>query len=270
MTKKQLIRQIPRDKFRKGPDGKPARKGRELLPLSERELRKEKEDDDRFEKLLDMNIYLQGAQKEAKKINDRNDFVGFFEDPSDIERLDELQDDIDEYKKKVRAAELIDHQIQRQRETLESIARRKTIGTEKRERKEMMKKRIQDQKKKKGDDEKKKADDEKKKAEQKIKDDEDQRLYLLKEKQKEDEMRDAEERYEKIMKLPASVRLKNAVKYYDVPVLPQSIFGGGTGGGEKEVSYQGNKYDMIFDEEFGIDVLITDYGEIMYILNPLI
>ena len=130
----------------------------------------------------------------------------------------------------------------------------------------VLQKKIQDEKKK-------KADDEKKKAEQKIKDDEDQRLYLLKEKQKEDEMRDAEERYEKIMKLPASVRLKNAVKYYDVPVLPQSIFGGGTGGGEKEVSYQGNKYDMIFDEEFGIDVLIEGGGyggEILFVVNPSI
>ena len=266
MPKKQLIRQIPREKFRKGADGKAARKGRDLLPLSERELRKEKEDDDRFGKLLDMNVYLQGAQKEAKQINDRNDFVGYYEDPSDLERIDELQDDIDEYKKKVREAELIDHQIQRQREALDSIARRKTRGTEKRERVQFYKKKIQDEKKK-------KADDEKKKAEQKIKDDEDQRLYLLKEKQKEDEMRDAEERYEKIMKLPASVRLKNAVKYYDVPVLPQSIFGGGTGGGEKEVSYQGNKYDMIFDEEFGIDILIEGGGyggEILFVVNPSI
>ena len=31
MPKKQLIRQIPREKFRKGSDGKAARKGRDLV-----------------------------------------------------------------------------------------------------------------------------------------------------------------------------------------------------------------------------------------------
>lgn len=215
--------------------------------------------------------HLEQMEDEYKKIQDTYRTTGF-QDPRYIEREMDLEEDIDTYKKKVDEAILQDHSIQR----TDFEARRKDFKKAE----------------KAGD--RKKAQDRKEKAKKEreyLKQKEKERKDYLKEKErrererKRQQKRDKKEYMTELNRDPKHIKLKKAkksknipeilkimredAKKQEVPVISDKVRQGKPDG--EMVMYKDTEYEVEFDDEYNIFVLITtDSGGLEFYLDPTI
>ena len=223
------------------------------------------------QKTNQMIEHLEQMEDEYKKIQDTYNRTGF-QDPRYIEREMELEEDIDTYKKKVDEAILQDHSIQR----TDFEARRKDF---KKAEKAGDRKRAQDRKEK------------AKKEREYLKQKEKERKDYLKEKEKDEretkrqQKIEKKERQTKLNRDPRNINLKKAkksknipeivkimrqdAKKQEVPVISDKVRQGKPDG--EMVMYKDTEYEVMFDEEYNLFVLITtDNGELEFYLDPTI
>jgi hypothetical protein len=221
------------------------------------------------QKASQMIEHLEQMEDEYKKVQG----VGpdGFQDPRYIEREMELEEDIDTYKKKVDEAILQDHSIQR----TDFEARRKDF---KKAEKAGDRKRAQDRKEK------------AKKEREYLKQKEKERKDYLKEKEKDEretkrqQKIEKKERQTKLNRDPRNINLKKAkksknipeivkimrqdAKKQEVPVISDKVRQGKPDG--EMVMYKDTEYEVMFDEEYNLFVLLSDEGDLEFYLDPTI
>ena len=216
------------------------------------------------QKTNEMTQHLQDMEEEYKQIQDS--YSGGFQDPSNIEREMELEEDIDTYRKKVTQEQLRDWSLTQTDFNARRIDFRKAEKARQRkeaqERKQYAKKQREQQ-----------IENEKRlKAEKKQKEKEErQRKREKKEAKKKREKDPREQKLRKAKKSKNIVEILKIVredaKKEGASVISDTVRQG-KGDGEM-IMYQGKQYEVILDPEFNIFVLATaDTGELDFYLDP--
>ena len=221
----------------------------------------------------EMFQHLQEMEGEYKKI--KESYSGGFQDPRYIEREGELEEDIDTYKKKVEEARLRDFNLDATKASIDySNQRKEKKASERRwaEGKNTIKKKMNEYRKR---EELKQIEYQKRlKAEKKQKEKEErERNKQRKEANKKTERDPREQMLRKAKKsknIPMLVKLmREDAKKQEVPVISDKVRQGKPDG--EMVMYKDTEYEVMFDEEYNLFVLITtDTGELEFYLDPTI